>query len=51
MVALPFGGEVSPRIVAAILPGSAILLEDTVGKGHRSRVIGNSEVVLAVVHV
>lgn len=34
-----------------LAPGSALLLEDTVGKGHRSRVIGNGEVVLAVVHV
>jgi hypothetical protein len=34
-----------------IVPGSAILLEDTVGKGHRSRVIGDASVALAVVHV
>jgi hypothetical protein len=34
-----------------IVPGSALLLEDTDGAGHRSRVVGNSEVVLAVVHV
>ena len=34
-----------------IIPGSAMLLEDTVGRGHRSRVIGNREVVLAVVHI
>jgi hypothetical protein len=34
-----------------IMPGSAMLLEDTHGKGHRSRVTGSGEVVLAVVHV
>ncbi len=32
-------------------PGSALLLEDTVGMGHRSRVLGDVEAVLAVVHV
>jgi hypothetical protein len=34
-----------------IVPGSALLLEDTTGKGHRSRVVGNESVVLSVVHV
>jgi quercetin dioxygenase-like cupin family protein len=34
-----------------VVPGSAVLLEDTVGMGHRSRVLGNSPAVLAVVHV
>jgi hypothetical protein len=32
-------------------PGSALLLEDTVGSGHRSRVIGNEAAVFAIVHV
>ncbi|TCG03587.1 cupin [Paraburkholderia steynii] len=31
--------------------GSAILLEDTTGKGHQSRVIGDASVLLAVVQV
>jgi hypothetical protein len=34
-----------------ITPGSAMLLEDTDGKGHRSRVTGDREVVLAVIHL
>ena len=32
-------------------PGGSLLLEDTVGSGHRSRVIGNGAAVFAVVHV
>lgn len=32
-------------------PGNALLLEDIVGMGHRSRVLGDSAAVLAVVHV
>ncbi|ABE46123.1 cupin domain-containing protein [Polaromonas sp. JS666] len=34
-----------------IAPGSALLLEDTTGMGHCSRVLGNQPAVLAVVHV
>lgn len=34
-----------------IAPGSTLLLEDTSGIGHRSRVLGASAAVLAVVHV
>jgi hypothetical protein len=34
-----------------IVPGSALLLEDTTGMGHCSRVLGNHPAVLAVVHV
>lgn len=34
-----------------IAPGSAILLEDTAGKGHRSRVVGSEPAVLSVIHV
>ena len=32
-------------------PGSAVLVEDTSGAGHRSRVVGDAEVVAAVVHM
>lgn len=32
-------------------PGSALLLEDTTGSGHRSRVLSNDVATLAVVHV
>jgi hypothetical protein len=32
-------------------PGGALLLEDTGGSGHRSRMIGNGVAVFAVVHV
>jgi hypothetical protein len=35
----------------SITPGTALLLEDTTGMGHGSRVIGASEAVLSVVHV
>ena len=32
-----------------IVPGDAILLEDTPGKGHRSRATGDADAVLALV--
>ncbi len=32
-------------------PGNAALLEDTTGKGHRSRVVGDGEVLAAVVQL
>jgi hypothetical protein len=32
-------------------PGSAVLVEDTTGKGHRSRVIGTEDVLMAVVQL
>ncbi|MBN2564672.1 MAG: cupin domain-containing protein [Candidatus Eisenbacteria bacterium] len=32
-------------------PGSAVLVEDTTGKGHRSKVLGDQEMVLAVVQL
>jgi hypothetical protein len=35
----------------AIHPGSALLLEDTVGQGHVSRVMGATAVILAVVRL
>jgi hypothetical protein len=34
-----------------IAPRNALLLEDTVGVGHRSRILGNGVAVLAVVHL
>ena len=34
-----------------IAPGSAVLLEDTVGIGHFSKVLGNSPAILAVVRL
>jgi hypothetical protein len=33
------------------IPGKAILLEDTTGKGHLSRVVGTTDAILAVVQV
>jgi hypothetical protein len=32
-------------------PGSAVLLEDTIGKGHRARVVGSDDVLAAVVQL
>jgi hypothetical protein len=32
-------------------PGSVVLLEDTAGKGHRARVVGNGDVLAAVVQL
>ena len=34
-----------------ISPGNALLLEDTTGPGHASRVLGNDNVTLAAIHV
>lgn len=34
-----------------IAPGDALLLEDTTGRGHVSRVLGDAEVTLAVVRL
>ena len=33
------------------MPGKAILLEDTTGKGHLSRVVGNADAILAIVQL
>jgi hypothetical protein len=33
------------------IPGKAMLLEDTTGRGHSSRVVGNSDAILALVQV
>jgi hypothetical protein len=41
--------EASDRAVHRIEPGSAMLLEDTTGRGHRSRVIGDGDALLAAV--
>ncbi|MFM0348086.1 cupin domain-containing protein [Paraburkholderia sp. RL17-347-BIC-D] len=32
-------------------PGDALLLEDTIGRGHRSRVVGDTAAKLAVVEL
>ena len=39
-------GEIRPGV-----PGKAILLEDTAGKGHLSRVVGKSDAILALVQI
>lgn len=44
-------GEVSDGEVRRFGPGSVTLLEDTTGKGHRSRVVGDADVLLAVVQL
>jgi hypothetical protein len=43
--------ETSDGEVRRFSRGSATLAEDTTGKGHRSRVIGEEEVVLAMVQL
>ena len=43
--------EASNGDVRRILPGSALLLEDTAGRGHSSRVVGDRPATLAVVRV
>ena len=43
--------EASDGEVRHVAPGDAILLEDTTGKGHRSRVTGDADAVLALVQV
>ena len=37
--------------VRRFTPGSIMLVEDTAGKGHTYRVVGNSEVLTAAVHL
>jgi hypothetical protein len=44
-------GETSDGARRTIGPGAIVLLEDTEGKGHRSRVVGDREVVIAVVQL
>lgn len=43
--------ETSDGEKRAGVPGTALLLEDTTGKGHLSRVVGASDAVLAFVQV
>jgi hypothetical protein len=43
--------EASDGEARRCVPGTALLLEDTTGDGHRSRVIGESDAVLAVVRL
>jgi len=43
--------EASDGEVRRFGPGSVTLVEDTTGKGHRSRVIGDEEAILAVVQL
>jgi len=43
--------ETSDGEVRRFGPGDATLVEDTSGKGHRSRVVGSEDVILAVVHL
>ena len=43
--------EVSDGEVRRFGPGSATLVEDTKGRGHRSAVVGDQEVVMAVVQL
>ena len=43
--------EVSDGERRQFTPGSVTLVEDTRGKGHRSRVVGSEVVLLAVVYV
>ncbi len=44
-------GETSDGALRRFGPGSAALLEDTTGKGHRSRVVGDGDVLAAVVQL
>lgn len=43
--------ESSDGDVRRIVPGSALLLEDTTGRGHSSRVVGDRPVTLAAVRL
>lgn len=43
--------EASNGDIRHIVPGSALLLEDTTGQGHSSRVVGDQPVTLAVVRL
>lgn len=44
-------GETSDGTRRTMGPGAIVLVEDTVGKGHRSRVVGSEEVVIGVVQL
>lgn len=41
--------ETSDGKIRQFGPGSIALVEDTTGKGHRSRVVGSSEIIIAAV--
>lgn len=43
--------EASDGAIRPGVPGTAMLLEDTTGKGHSSRVVGNADAILVVVQV
>lgn len=43
--------ESSDGDVRRLVPGSALLLEDTTGRGHSSRVVGDSPATLAAVRL
>jgi hypothetical protein len=43
--------ETSDGEVRRFGPGSVTLVEDTTGKGHKSRVVGDNEVLAAVVQL
>jgi hypothetical protein len=44
-------GETSDGTHRTMGPGSVVLVEDIEGKGHRSRVVGGEQVVIAVVQL
>jgi len=44
-------GEASDGSVRTMRPGSIVLVEDTTGKGHRSRVVGAEDVIIATVQL
>ncbi|MFC1683169.1 cupin domain-containing protein [Candidatus Zixiibacteriota bacterium] len=44
-------GETSDGTRRRFGPGDVVLLEDTTGKGHRSRVVGDQEALIAVVQL
>src|SRR5215204_1075139 len=46
-----FEGETSDGDRRSHGPGSVVLLEDTAGKGHRARVVGDTDVLAAVVQL
>lgn len=43
--------EVSDGEIRRLGPGSVTLVEDTTGRGHRSWVVGDQDVILAVVQI
>lgn len=43
--------ETSDGEVRRIGPGTVVLVEDTSGRGHRSRVVGTTDVIIAVVRL